>query len=948
MPGSTSQGYTASASSTSQAAYLPGSVNANPWQAFDNSITTFWENFYGATYGYSTTGTYVGTASSGGAFYTTAGIYNGEWLQIQFPTATFLQSYSLQGRSGQESSKSPNTFVILWSNDGANWTLLDSRSGVAAASYASQAVVYFTISNRPTAYTYFRMVVQNVQNTGAIQTVNIAAWTLNPLLDFYADTLGNLTTATDGAGLQLASWLGGATGYVATWYDQSRNSYDLSQPTPANQPAINLGTSPYSLIFNGSTSWIYNSSVPFNLGAGSFTLRYVVSNSTGGCVLFKAIGTAFTWNAYEKKFWLGNGTTSETSVGVYPSQVGNSENYVLSSTQITPSIKTSIVHKATSTTAVPIYVNGTAATLSTNSINMQTDAGNYLIVGRGGNATSYNGNMFDIELFSTPLSDADRNILDLDQGISSTAPTSAVDASVLTTTVGGISVNFVTVDSSSSVYICGTYTGNPVIYNISGSGTSSSSGYSLPNVGANARPFMIKFSAAGAYQFSTALINSLTLHESSVMTVDTLGNIYWAGEYNNTPTVYNATANPCTSSTGYALPTLTDNSRRRSFILKYNASTGAYISGACFPQNNGFYDNFVRFLKCDSANNLFVGFSYYGSPTIYQFTTNPATLTSSGVNILNNPSGFVYAAFIKYNSSGNYVAYSPIPPSGATYPLVGAGSIDIDSSDSIYVTGGYRATPTIYNFASSPTSTGITLPNNPSAGGAGFFIKWNSSGNYVFSTAWRNSGGGGGINNVKVDSSGNIYLIGFTYNSVTIYNLTSTPNTSSAGITPSQPNASPLIIKYNSSGTYLSCLYVTQSINGQQFAGFGFDTSGNVYISGNYQVAGNIQNFSSTLGGSSTGIAYPASANQSAQLLKYNSSGTYQSGTMLSYNLSTFNSYLYQIAVSGTTMYATGYYNGAAIPLYSFTSTPNTTFTGASLPSSGTQQAGVLLKFSNP
>ena len=242
--------------------------------------------------------------------------------------------------------------------------------------------------------------------------VNIRNGTTSATQDFYADTLGNLTTAA-GSGQTISAWLGGATGYVTTLYDQTSNGYNLSQATTANQPAINLTTTPYSMIFNGSSTWIYNSSVPFNMGAGSFTLRYVVSNNSGGCVLFKAIGTAFTWSTpYEKKFWLGDGTTNEGSSGIYPSHVGNSEDYVLSSTAITAGVKNSVVHKATARTVVPIYVNGTTASLSRNSINMQNDAGNYFIIGRGGNAAYYNGNLFELQLFSTPLSDADRLLLE--------------------------------------------------------------------------------------------------------------------------------------------------------------------------------------------------------------------------------------------------------------------------------------------------------------------------------------------------------------------------------------------------------------------------------------------------------------------------------------------------------------------------------------------------------
>jgi hypothetical protein len=165
------------------------------------------------------------------------------------------------------------------------------------------------------------------------------------------------------------------------------------------------------MIFDGSNRWIFNASVPFNFGAGSFTLRYVVSNNTGGNILFKAIGTAFTWStAYEKKFWLGNG--GETTRGNFPSQVGNSENFSISSTSITASVKNSVVHKANATNSVPIYINGVQASLGTNNIAMNNDAGNFLIIGRAGNASNYIGNIFELELFSTRLSDTDRLALE--------------------------------------------------------------------------------------------------------------------------------------------------------------------------------------------------------------------------------------------------------------------------------------------------------------------------------------------------------------------------------------------------------------------------------------------------------------------------------------------------------------------------------------------------------
>ena len=43
---------------------------------------------------------------------------------------------------------------------------------------------------------------------------------------------------------------------------------------------------------------------------------------------------------------------------------------------------------------------------------MSNDPGNFLIIGRGGANSNYIGNIFEIELFSTRLSDADRLALE--------------------------------------------------------------------------------------------------------------------------------------------------------------------------------------------------------------------------------------------------------------------------------------------------------------------------------------------------------------------------------------------------------------------------------------------------------------------------------------------------------------------------------------------------------
>jgi hypothetical protein len=412
----TSDNFTATGSYNGVTNGIYISSASSAWGGSEFPFSAFDKNFNASRWTTSSSPYNGTTGAYGGGFSTTisGSAYSGEWLQLRVPSATVITSYTIY-TSSFDPQRTPVDFKVAGSNDGTTWTVIDTQTGITSWLSSSTSLT-FTVTSGPPAYIYFRLVTNKNGGTGSNGYLSIGEWVINNIpanTDFYADTLGNLTTAA-GSGQTLSSWLGGATGYVTTLYDQTSNGYNLSQATTANQPAINLTTTPYSMIFNGSSTWIYNSSVPFNFGAGSFTLRYVVSNNSGGCVLFKAIGTAFTWaTPYEKKFWLGDGTTNEGSSGNYPSHVGNSEDYVVSSTVITAGAKNSIVHKATARTVVPIYVNGNTASLSRNSINMQNDAGNYFILGRGGGSAYYNGNLFELELFSTPLSDADRVILDM-------------------------------------------------------------------------------------------------------------------------------------------------------------------------------------------------------------------------------------------------------------------------------------------------------------------------------------------------------------------------------------------------------------------------------------------------------------------------------------------------------------------------------------------------------
>jgi hypothetical protein len=78
----------------------------------------------------------------------------------------------------------------------------------------------------------------------------------NATQDFYADRLGNLLTAPV-TGQTLVNWLGGSTGNVVTWYDQSGRGNHATQATAANQPVIQKATKGpgYACVFTGN-QWV--------------------------------------------------------------------------------------------------------------------------------------------------------------------------------------------------------------------------------------------------------------------------------------------------------------------------------------------------------------------------------------------------------------------------------------------------------------------------------------------------------------------------------------------------------------------------------------------------------------------------------------------------------------------------------------------------------------------
>ena len=176
MTSNSSAGKVATASSRLSQDFPSDASTWDPWNAFDgNTSGTGWHSRDGnASNAYNTsTGIYTGNVTT---LDISENIYTGEWLQIQLSTPITLSSINMNARSGWETTRAPRNFVVLGSNDGTNWNLLETYVNQTWSSLTKS----FSISNTSNSYSYFRFVIQRVGNldsgmttSGSVQIMNL-------------------------------------------------------------------------------------------------------------------------------------------------------------------------------------------------------------------------------------------------------------------------------------------------------------------------------------------------------------------------------------------------------------------------------------------------------------------------------------------------------------------------------------------------------------------------------------------------------------------------------------------------------------------------------------------------------------------------------------------------------------------------------------------------------
>ena len=397
----------------------------------------------------------------------------------------------------------------------------------------------------------------------------------------------------------------------------------------------------------------------------------------------------------------------------------------------------------------------------------------------------------------------------------------------------------ISTDTSGNVYVTGYYASNPVtIFNANGTSFGT-----LASVSSSIDVFIVKYNTSGVVQW-TARIADIGDDRGYGISTDGSNNVYVTGFYTSNPvTIFNAN--------GTSFGTLANAGLTDAFIVKYNTSGVVQWTARI----GGTGDDPGYAITSDTSGNVYVT-GYYASNPVTIFNANG---TSFGT--LAN-AGSADTFIVRYNTSGVVQWTARIAGTGAE---TGWG-ITTDTSGNVYLTGQYSTNPvTIFN--ANGTSFG-TLANAGTSDAC--IVKYNTSG--VVQWTARITGSNSDIGfDIASDSSGNVYVAGrYLSTPITIFNAngTSFGTLANAG---SVGTADVFLVKYNTSGVVQWTARIGGTSDERPY-GIGVDSSGNVYVFGNYESTTlTIFNANGTTFGTLT-----TPLNRRAFTVKYNTSGTAQ------------------------------------------------------------------------
>ena len=195
---------------------------------------------------------------------------------------------------------------------------------------------------------------------------------------------------------------------VTTWTSRAASAHPFSQGTTANQPTLvaNALNNLPGLRFAGAQ---FISTPSYNTSFQAVnTMFFVISGYTGGMLMFKGLPN-FSWTLGGKKIWMGDGTTNESGVGLFPSFVGHSCDISTSIVGATASSPLVLCVSTRATNSIQYYLNGTLVYNNNWNLNIAyADPGSTLSIG-GPNvfSTPFTGYVHEVAHYNAALSAAD-------------------------------------------------------------------------------------------------------------------------------------------------------------------------------------------------------------------------------------------------------------------------------------------------------------------------------------------------------------------------------------------------------------------------------------------------------------------------------------------------------------------------------------------------------------
>ncbi|MCF8451325.1 MAG: hypothetical protein K9G49_15740, partial [Taibaiella sp.] len=317
--------------------------------------------------------------------------------------------------------------------------------------------------------------------------------------------------------------------------------------------------------------------------------------------------------------------------------------------------------------------------------------------------------------------------------------------------------------------------------------------------------FVAKYSSTGVFQWAQSLGGPTVYDYAEGLTIDELGCIYVSGEYNSTMTI----------STSITFSSATEGT---AYLIKYDPA-GTVIWGHAFGEPGvGAVATVLRGLQA-SGGFVYACGQFKGTANFRPWAA-PYVLSTLG------GSTDIDALIAKYDTAGNIVFVKAINGPG---PDDEFGSIALDGSDNIYVSGWETGASLTFDPLSPGTST-VTAPG----GGTNMDIsvaKFNSDGIYQWGQI--HGGVGDDISRAGIDVFDNsVYVTGWFTNTVDFDASPAVNSLTSSGL------SDIFLARYDLDGNYICAFRTgTPGLNDWGYSN-AHSEAGEIYTTGQFGGAG--------------------------------------------------------------------------------------------------------------